>query len=250
VNPVLDFTPEVSQGAASRGCVRKVTRLLLLVVTEARRLARQSGYSTCVPGISAVRSGNSAFSARKILFGRIKFSKRIAGAADVDRDFSESQINSCCSTTVLQDQVKRRSNIEIETRGFLWRGHRCGDASKSSGTGGTHTTVRCTTWNLEWELVRLLGPNGSRAHDRILHQPNHTLLLKISLCAPVLSNRCEKVLQLSFRNWRALCDTRQSYYENNRKQDSAHALSLCDQLNFSKRSSQHTRCAKKKLGGF
>jgi hypothetical protein len=68
VNLVIDFTPLESQRAASCGRVTKVTPLLLLGVTEARRLAWRSGYSECVYGISEVSGEKSVLSGSIRLF--------------------------------------------------------------------------------------------------------------------------------------------------------------------------------------
>src|SRR5262249_46691758 len=84
------------------------------------------------------------------------------------------------------------------------------------------------------ELVRRLKPNRTRTDDRLSHQPNHSFFLKIGLGRPVLSNRCEKTLQLRLRKRPAARDRCQCDDEKNRQQDGAHALSLCDQLNFFK----------------
>ena len=64
---------------------------------------------------------------------------------------------------------KRCSNVEIEARGFLRRGTRCRDASKSSWLQVVLVQrVRCTTWNLEW------FPNGS-AHDASPEEQNRRI---------------------------------------------------------------------------
>src|SRR4029077_9064262 len=81
---------------------------------------------------------------------------------------------------------------------------------------------------------RRLEPNRTRAQDGIFHQPNHSLLLKISLRGPVLANRCKQILQLTLGKRGTLCDRRQRESKEDSIDEGAHALILCGGVKFSK----------------
>ena len=93
VNLVIAFIPLGSQRVASRGRVTKVTLLLLLGVTEARRLAWRSGYSECVDGISEVSGEKSVLSAQFVYFlGQLTFPWFANRVADIAHGMNQRRI--------------------------------------------------------------------------------------------------------------------------------------------------------------
>src|SRR5205814_8468183 len=84
------------------------------------------------------------------------------------------------------------------------------------------------------EFIRRLEPNRAGAENWLLHQPKHSLLLKIGLRAPVLSNACEKIFEISLRKRCCSGDRCEHYRRKPGKHQCAHAMMLCRQIEFSK----------------
>src|SRR5205823_12015185 len=60
----------------------------------------------------------------------------------------------------------------------------------------THSQTGLVAPHFAPKLVRRLEPNTARTHDWFFHQTQKPFFLKISLRGPVLTNSCEKVLEL------------------------------------------------------
>src|SRR2546425_4333619 len=84
------------------------------------------------------------------------------------------------------------------------------------------------------EFVGRLEPNFPRAEDRLLHQPDHSFFLKVSLRATVLANSGEKILEISLGKRRRFSSGCQRCKGQRRKYRYAHATILCAQIQFSK----------------